>query len=427
MPADMLGRSGERGGASRTDVLRVKATLRRMVGFGLVPAMSILSLFVVVPIISRTAGEAGVVAATVGPSVGAIMAILVSLGWPLLGPPLIARSSATERAEAYGSSVRSRLIVLAVAAPASAGIATALVTGRRAECALLAVAFAATGMTCHWYYVGTGNALGLVLRDAVPRMVALALSAVGMLSGFGMMSYPLMLILAAVTTHLLVLRDATGRLGVRIGRADLLTVREHLHATLSRLMNGLYLSGAAPLVAAVAPASVVLFGTYERVQKSALNAAATLPGAFDSVVACSYPPVLRRQFLVLVCDACLAGMISVVLYLTYPALMTFLYSGVAVQDGFARVAAAIGCGLLFMNKTVLAHGLLPWKDERVVAYGLTSLAVLGVVAIVVGAVVAGAHGVFAMIVAVEMLTLVLGLWRLTVLRASAAATGSEPS
>ena len=425
----MLGRSNPRDGLPNADLLKLKATLWRLVGFGLVPAVSILSLFVVVPIISRTAGEAGVIATTVGPSVGAVAAIVVSLGWPLLGPPLIARSSAVERAEAYGSSVRSRLLVLAVAAPVSAVIAVALVTERRTECALLAVAFAGTGMTCHWYYVGSGNALGLILRDAAPRMVALGVSAAAMVWGFGMVSYPLTLIFAAVTTYLLVLHDATGRLTVRFRRADILTVREHLHATLSRLMNGLYLSGAAPLVAAVAPASVVLFGTYDRVQKSALNAAATLPGAFDSTVASSYPPVLRRQSLVLACDAGLALMITLLLYVAYPALMAFLYSDVAVQDAFARVTAAVGCGLLFMNKTVLAHGLLPWKDERVVAHGLTSLAVVGVTAILVGALVAGAHGVFAVVVAVESVTLLLGLWRLKVLRPSpiAVSTSKEAS
>ena len=74
-------------------------------------------------------------------------------------------------------------------------------------------------------------------------------------------------------------------------------------------------------------------------------------------------------------------------------------------------------------------GSCPWKDERVVAHGLTSLAVVGVTAILIGALVAGAHGVFAVVVAVESVTLLLGLWRLKVLRTSpiAVSTSKEAS
>jgi hypothetical protein len=143
------------------------------------------------------------------------------------------------------------------------------------------------------------------------------------------------------------------------------------------------------------------------------------------MVASTYPPVRRRQSLVLACDAGIALGIALLLYLVYPPLMTFLYAHVAVQDEVARMAAAIACGLLLMNKAMLAHGLLPWKDDKVVTLGLSMLALAGVSAIVVGALVDGAHGVFVVVVAVEIATLVLGLWRLTLLR-SAPAGASTP-
>jgi hypothetical protein len=389
---------------------------RRLLGFGLGPAVSLLSLFAVVPIISRTAGAPGVIAATVGPSVGAVAAIVVSLGWPLLGPAMIARASAADRAVLYHDSVASRLIVLAVAVPVCAVVAAALVDAERPACALLAVAFAATGLTCHWYYFGTGSARQLNLREAIPRMLALALAAVAMLVGLGLVWYPLMLLLGAAANHLLVLRDATGGYAVRFGRRHLGMVRQHLAATLSRLANGLYVSGAGPVVAAVAPASVLVFGSYDRVQKAALNFAGTLPGALDSSVAASFPPDARRQRLVMTFDAALATGVSAMLFAAYPPLMTFLYADLVAQDQLVRLLAAVGLGLLLFNRTVMSHGLLPWKDTRVVTVGLTALSITGFLAVTAAAALAGARGVFAAVVAVEGLTVLLGVLRLHRLR-----------
>jgi hypothetical protein len=59
--------------------------LRRLLGFGLVPALSMLSSILLLPIISLKIGPSGWTAVAVGQSIGAIFSSVVSLAWGVIG------------------------------------------------------------------------------------------------------------------------------------------------------------------------------------------------------------------------------------------------------------------------------------------------------------------------------------------------------
>ena len=153
--------------------------------------------------VSRTAGSEGIVAIAVGQSVGAVAGIAVALGWPLIGPALVARSNQADRRNAYRQSLVSRLVVLALLAPPAFVLSFVLVSSYRLAAGLAGLAFAGYGLTATWFYTGSGDSKGLVLFETIPRVIATAIAGAAIAFGAPLTVYPVLLTAAVIATFYL--------------------------------------------------------------------------------------------------------------------------------------------------------------------------------------------------------------------------------
>lgn len=175
----------------------------RLVGFTSAPVISALAPFILLPVISRIVGADGWANFSAGQSIGVLGMVAVMFGWGILGPVRVARSSTDrERAIILHDSLRSRLALACIALPA-AGAAAYLISGTsyRAETVAIAVAMAAGGLTPAWFCIGRGDARGLMIFDAAPKVVAAILSLPFLLVWGNVLSYPIFLFALTVPAY----------------------------------------------------------------------------------------------------------------------------------------------------------------------------------------------------------------------------------
>src|SRR5215213_10702058 len=183
---------------------RAGRAMRRVLAFGLVPAMSMFGVLLIVPLVARLHGESGVVAVSVGQSVGAMLSIVVSLGWPLTGPAAIARADRNERVALYRASISTRVPIFVVCVPIGVLVSVVLLQAQVAAGALCAVAFTALGFTSSWYYAGLGKPRGLLVFEAIPRMLATIAAGAALFAGAPLLVYPLVLLAATLAGVMLI-------------------------------------------------------------------------------------------------------------------------------------------------------------------------------------------------------------------------------
>ncbi|WP_141651282.1 polysaccharide biosynthesis protein [Microbacterium sp. 3J1] len=174
----------------------MRSLMLRLAGFTGAPVLSALAPFIILPVISRIVGDEGWANFSAGQSIGILGMVGVLFGWGILGPVRVARSdSRAERAVILHESLRSRLILAAVVMPL-AGIVAAAVSGPayRVETIAVAVAMTASGLTPAWFCIGQGDARGLMIFDALPKLAA-SLIALPLIAFWGaILAYPALLL-----------------------------------------------------------------------------------------------------------------------------------------------------------------------------------------------------------------------------------------
>lgn len=174
---------------------------RRLLSFSTIPAFSALIPFLVLPILSRAAGDAAWVAIAVGQSVGGFLALVVALGLNVQGPTLVALAPASERPELFARGTRARILILLPALVIGAVVSWILAPdGSGLDAALMAVAITLGGLTSSWYLIGLGTPLPLIGFELLPRAIATGLGGVAIVLGGSALvwTYPTLLIVAIV-------------------------------------------------------------------------------------------------------------------------------------------------------------------------------------------------------------------------------------
>jgi len=175
--------------------------LRRLTGFTVLPLLSLVTPFLLMPVIARIAGAQGWSSVVAGQAVGTFGATVVFWGWNVVGPVQVSRAvQGTERAGVYAASLRTRLTLLVVVVPAVVVI-TVLVAapGFRGVSAAMAAATALLGLSPAWYGIGVGQPLLLLWYDTLPRFAAAVLGTPVVLLTRQIWAYPVLL---ALTTAL---------------------------------------------------------------------------------------------------------------------------------------------------------------------------------------------------------------------------------
>ena len=179
-----------------------RSVLRRLTGFTVLPLLSLVTPFLLLPVVARVAGPSGWSSFVAGQAVGMVGATVVFWGWNVGGPILVAQaSSAVERAEVYAASLRTRYLLLLGVVPAAA-VVSALVAqpGHRVDASAIAVATSLLGLSPSWFGIGVGDPWLLFWYDTMPRVVAAVLGAgVVWATGF-VWTYPVLLALSVAVS-----------------------------------------------------------------------------------------------------------------------------------------------------------------------------------------------------------------------------------
>lgn len=226
----------------------------RFSGFALLPLFSLASPLILLPTLARTADTATWASIAVGQSFGSVGLLVVTWGWTLSGPSIVARATPADRVAEIAVSLRARVSLLAVAGPAFSAAAVAVSpAGRGLDAAVMAAAMTAYGISPTWYAIGVGRASLILWYETIPRTAAIACSVAFLLLGAPAWSYPALLLAGtAAGQTVFYARYTDGWRSVRrIGTAAAL--RRNFAAALTEIFTGAYGSATVALASLGGP------------------------------------------------------------------------------------------------------------------------------------------------------------------------------
>jgi PST family polysaccharide transporter len=176
------------------------ALVRRFAGFTLVPLVGTLAPLLLLPVAARVGGVDGWYSLSAGQAIGTFGSIVITYGWNVLGPALVAKSTGeSARSKLWAESLGERLLLSMAVLPVVAIVSWALGAGEyRLFTVAMAVAFSLNGLSPNWFFIGAGDPRGLATYEMVPRLVATLLAALIIFMTQSLCSYPLLWIAASI-------------------------------------------------------------------------------------------------------------------------------------------------------------------------------------------------------------------------------------
>lgn len=345
--------------------------IRRLLGFAVIPAFSLLAAVVLLPLISSRFGGPGWVALGIGQGIGAIASIIVGLAWPVTGGQQIASlSESSARRRLFRVSVYSRaLVLLAVIIPAS-GITVLLVNEFRGAALLFMVGNLLNGLSAAWYFSGTGSPRMLVLNEGIVRLAAYAVSAVLVSAGMPLWGYGTALVvagllMAALNWFAVCGRDA-GTFPSELLSA-LLAIRAHSSGTVSRLAQSTFNFGIVSVYALSGAPNLATLSAADQVQKAIANAAGVWPTAFVSWVGGADRDLARTRGKRVVLATLLVGAAGALLWIFLgPMIVSVLFAGEVSLSLVLLLLIALGVVVPLLARTIELLVMVPGGRERIV-------------------------------------------------------------
>ena len=243
--------------------------LRRLLGFGVAPILSLLGPLVLLPLLTRTAGPEGWASIATGQALALAVGAFVQYGWPTVGPALVAGRAVDEAKGLYFTSFIMRATLWLIFTPLAVYLTVVLVPPMWATAAGVACAASSlTSLTASWFFVGRSDPTSLVLLDSVPRLAGVLVSALLLATGAGLTGY----LIATAGAELSVVAGSTLR-SARMTQTFRSHLREARSAARSQfgiasagLLSLGYTRAAVPLVGAVNFGSAPVFAAADRMQ-----------------------------------------------------------------------------------------------------------------------------------------------------------------
>ncbi|MFS2240929.1 hypothetical protein [Microbacterium sp. OR16] len=367
-------------------------SVRRFGGLALLPFISLLVPFLILPIISRTASQGEVAALGIGDSIGAMVALIGAYGWPLTGPARVANLSPLRAAHAFAESIVPRLIILLIALLPAGLLAAVLAPADSFGIVALAVLASAVGaLSPSWFLVGRSQPALLAVYDTVPRALAGLGAVVLVATTKDVIWYPMCLLVGTCAgqiafmvrtgaVHWVVRRSSWQRAG-RVLQAE-------IPAALAMVSGGVYSSATVSLVAIGGSVQVVaVYGMADRLFKASLTAVVASANAVQGWVSedSSHQSLAargRRAVVVL-------GGIGAVGAVGIAALAPWVTEWFFGPEYRIEYLASSMIGLAFLSialNTALGRLILvPFGQVRTVTASTVVGAIFGVPAIIVGA------------------------------------------
>jgi hypothetical protein len=351
---------------------QLQRPLSRILAFGLLPAVSLLSTLVVLPILSARFGLAGWSSVLLGQSIGAAASVVCALAWPSEGAHLVAQASPEQRVRMYRASVMQRSAALVVAAPLV--IATCLLTrpDMPLVCVLSGLALSLNAFTSGWYFVGVSRPSQMLVAEGIPRLMVNLLS-VALVVFLPLWTYPVALMAGMLGTVLItfwfIRRDAAGTEAA--GRGDPLRPgggRFPVIVLLARSADAgsSYLS--VPLVALIAPAAYPLFAAVDRLASAMINVMATVAQGLTAWIGEASDRTRHRRIAGAVLLASAASAIVFLASLAaIPWLARYVFAGTVQFGTLVACLAAARIAATFLSRALVTILLVP-QEMAITAY-----------------------------------------------------------
>lgn len=361
--------------------------LRRLTGFTVLPLLSLVTPFLLMPVIARVATGAGWSSVVAGQAVGTVGATVVFWGWNVVGPVQAARAqTAQERSDLYAASLRTRLTLLAPVVPIVALVSVLVAQpGFRVVAASMAVATSLLGLSPAWFGIGVGQPILLLRYDTLPRVLAALLAVPVILGTRAIWTYPAILVVATVIgLAAFQRRHAAGSdwSPLPVSRA-VEQLREQGGTAGINLVATAYASTPAPVATAAFPgARSSQFASADTIYRLGLFAVTAMGNAFQGW---TVEPADdgRRRHLVAGWAHLGLGVVGALLLVGLGPWATGLLFGAALAAP-RDVCAAYGLSFLFLSAgtPLIRNLLIPAGRTRLVLVWTSVSAVVGVVVMV---------------------------------------------
>lgn len=364
--------------------------------FALAPLVTMAMPFVVIPAVSATAGASGWGAVAIALALGGAGAVLAELGWSLDHVQQITRADERRRHEIWSTSLGVKAIACLAIAPAAGAAATLIVDRHHLAAAAVAAGTVLTGaLAPGWFFVGAGRPGAALLCEALPRGVLLAGAATAMALGAPVESYGLALLLTPVLS--LVASHVVAGLPALPSPAALAAGPSHLRGRWTivrgRAVSTVYTMLPAAVLGVVTPGAVAAFSASDRPARMGFGVLAALPARLQSWLGASPDRTVRaRRIRTAVLLNTGAGIVAAAVFvLAMPFVAPVLFAGTVELSTALLVASGVLLVVMSVSRG-FALGLVTVQAAHRITTAVTAAAVVGLPALVGGALLGGATG-----------------------------------
>ncbi len=371
----------------------------RLFGFTLIPAIAAVSPLVVLPAVSRSAGEDGWASAIAGESVGTFAAIAVAYGWTTVGPALIAGTNDNvRRGRLYRDAIVVRLATSAIALPLLIVLCSVVAApGHALLASLMGLQGALIGLSFTWFAVGVGDPRSILFYDAIPRLCVAVIAMLAIVNGLPVEVYPVAGIMvtligtAAYTMRLLrrypspwpPMRELPGlfRVGAPVALND--------------GALGAYSSVPMPLVNTIASGSAAAgFASADKLAKLGQFLPLTLANALQSWTAEVRGHERGKRLKIALAMHGGFGLLGTgVLGLAGPPVTALFFGQPAAAATGVCFALGFGFAIYSLRTSMTRHVLFPAAEQKSVMWATLTATVFGVPSMLIGASIWGPLGV----------------------------------
>ena len=392
----------------------MKAVLLRLAGFTGLPLLSLVTPFLLLPILSRVAGEGGWSSLVSGQAIGAFGGAVIAWGWTTVGPVEIAQNpSPLHRAEIYRESIRTRLVLSAVVFPAVFTLAWQLAAPEhRYDGAAMSLTTAAVGLSPAWFCIGVGKPTLLATFDTLPRVAATLVAVPTILVTTEIWLYPVILLTAVgislVIFHRIVVTER-GKTFTSWG-GTIQHLRGQFGPAAISLSGTTYAATPVPIAQAFIPSPVVAgFGSADTIYRFGLFSVMALGNTFQGWTLEPQAPSAKKRHTAAIAAHFTLGLAGAAFLAALGPLTSEILFG---SDNKAGQATCVLYGVSFFfisaSSPFIRNLLLPHARQQLILTWTVISAVIGVSLMFSTATAGWINGV-AMSMAISEAVLFLGL------------------
>lgn len=345
-----------------------------------IPITNIFVSIIIYPIITSKFGAPGLAAFGLAQSIGGTCGIFCELGWGIVGPQLVSRSSPENRVNIYLESLSSRVVMLSIFGPIS-GILSFVSCGEfGVSSGLLSMSYTMLSLSPSWYLVGVNRPKSILWVETCPRVFLCIFACLLIYCGVPIGVYGILIGASVIYTLVRTAKIVGARL--RFGDFNRQTIQttitDHMPLTIGRMVSTSYTSLTIAIVNLADPSITASFTAIERLMRLSSNIVIAVPQRLQSWVGSAEGSVPIDRAVISLLLNFGTGLVSFIGFIIIaPVAIQFLFSRVAfvsfvdiVLIGFVLLIICIsrGVGLL-----LVAYKKATWIAGSNVAAAVTGI------------------------------------------------------